>query len=276
MRVRIEHAGNWSAICIDRRGGADLRLVSALVLPEDLLRRRTLRRSTSLVPGEDDAGAARAVAPRLGAAACCAASRSAPSRPDILGRALAAWRRYRTAAGRLRHPRPRHVLRLAGAGARHRVGLVLHGRGCLPRRRIYRHGAAQARSRRSPCAPCDSATRAGRSTPCPSARSRRLTNASRDWATVKFNIRLDRSADVEKARKTIKKMGFAMLEDPEIGRDFILAAEAAGRARDHRNRHRAAAEIHRQAGAGELPQREALKRVSARSTRPASILPRTR
>ena len=55
-----------------------------------------------------------------------------------------------------------------------------------------------------------------------------LTNASRDWATVKFNVRLDHSADIEKARKTIKKIGLAMLEDPEIGRDFIAQLKMQG------------------------------------------------
>lgn len=55
-----------------------------------------------------------------------------------------------------------------------------------------------------------------------------VTNASRDWATVKFNIKLDRTADIEKARKTIKKTGLAMLEDPEIGREFILPLKMQG------------------------------------------------
>ena len=55
-----------------------------------------------------------------------------------------------------------------------------------------------------------------------------LTNASRDWATVKFNVRLDRSADIEKARKTIKKIGLAMLEDPELGPNFIAQLKMQG------------------------------------------------
>ena len=43
-----------------------------------------------------------------------------------------------------------------------------------------------------------------------------VTNGSRDWATVKFSLRLDRSTDVEKARKVIKKIGLQMMEDPEM------------------------------------------------------------
>lgn len=55
-----------------------------------------------------------------------------------------------------------------------------------------------------------------------------LTNASRDWATLKFNIRLDHSADIEKARKTIKKTGLALLEDPEYGPHFIAPLKMQG------------------------------------------------
>lgn len=55
-----------------------------------------------------------------------------------------------------------------------------------------------------------------------------LTNASRDWATVKFNVRLDHSADIEKARKTIKKIGLALLEDPEFGPHFITQLKMQG------------------------------------------------
>ncbi len=55
-----------------------------------------------------------------------------------------------------------------------------------------------------------------------------LTNASRDWATIKFNVRLDHSADIEQARKAIKKTGLAMLEDPEYGPHFIAPLKMQG------------------------------------------------
>ena len=55
-----------------------------------------------------------------------------------------------------------------------------------------------------------------------------LTNASRDWATVKFNVRLDHSADIEQARKVIKKVGLALLEDPEYGQHFIAQLKMQG------------------------------------------------
>ena len=43
-----------------------------------------------------------------------------------------------------------------------------------------------------------------------------ITNFSRDWTTVKFNLRFARDTDVEKLRKTVKKIGLDMMEDPEI------------------------------------------------------------
>ena len=55
-----------------------------------------------------------------------------------------------------------------------------------------------------------------------------VTNASRDWSTVKFNLRLDHGADIEKARKTIKKTGLAMLEDHELGGHFITPLKMQG------------------------------------------------
>lgn len=55
-----------------------------------------------------------------------------------------------------------------------------------------------------------------------------ITNYSRDWATVKFEIRLDRDADIELARKTIKKVGLAMQQDPELGPDLIAPLKMQG------------------------------------------------
>lgn len=55
-----------------------------------------------------------------------------------------------------------------------------------------------------------------------------VTNASRDWATVKFTIRLDRDADIEKARKIIKKIGQELLEHAEFGEDFINPVKMQG------------------------------------------------
>ncbi len=43
-----------------------------------------------------------------------------------------------------------------------------------------------------------------------------ITNFSRDWTTVKFNLRLARNTDLEKLRRTVKKIGIDMQEDPEL------------------------------------------------------------
>jgi len=44
-----------------------------------------------------------------------------------------------------------------------------------------------------------------------------VRNTSRDWVIIKFNIPLPLDVDSEKVRKLIKKVGEAMLLDPEIG-----------------------------------------------------------
>jgi small-conductance mechanosensitive channel len=55
-----------------------------------------------------------------------------------------------------------------------------------------------------------------------------VTNASRDWATVKFNLRLEHGADIEVARKTVKKVGAAMMEDPELAAEIIQPLKMQG------------------------------------------------
>jgi small-conductance mechanosensitive channel len=49
-----------------------------------------------------------------------------------------------------------------------------------------------------------------------------ITNYSRDWATVKFEVMLDREVDLEKVRKVAKRIGLA-LKDDERFRDQILS-----------------------------------------------------
>jgi small-conductance mechanosensitive channel len=48
-----------------------------------------------------------------------------------------------------------------------------------------------------------------------------ITNFSRDWASVKFNLRFARDTDLEKLRKIVKKIGQEMLEDPELKSEFL-------------------------------------------------------
>lgn len=55
-----------------------------------------------------------------------------------------------------------------------------------------------------------------------------ITNFSRDWATMKFNIRLVRDVDVELVRKTVKKIGQEMMDDPELKAELIQPLKMQG------------------------------------------------
>ena len=55
-----------------------------------------------------------------------------------------------------------------------------------------------------------------------------ITNFSRDWQTVKFNLRLARDTDLEKVRKTVKQLGQQMLEDPELGKELLQPLKLQG------------------------------------------------
>ena len=55
-----------------------------------------------------------------------------------------------------------------------------------------------------------------------------ITNFSRDWTTMKFNLRFARDTDVEKLRKTVKKVGLAMMEEPEFKDEFLQPLKLQG------------------------------------------------
>ncbi|HLZ65971.1 MAG TPA: mechanosensitive ion channel family protein [Aliidongia sp.] len=55
-----------------------------------------------------------------------------------------------------------------------------------------------------------------------------VTNSSRDWAIIKFNLHIAPESDLELVRKTVKQLGLALLEDPEIGGDFIQPLKMQG------------------------------------------------
>lgn len=55
-----------------------------------------------------------------------------------------------------------------------------------------------------------------------------ITNFMRGGMVVKFNIQLPYDTDIEKVRKIIKKVGKKMLEDEEIGPDFIQPLKSQG------------------------------------------------
>ena len=55
-----------------------------------------------------------------------------------------------------------------------------------------------------------------------------VKNLSRDWITMKLELRLPYHTDIEKVRKIIKKVGQSMLEDEQIGQSFILPLKSQG------------------------------------------------
>ncbi len=55
-----------------------------------------------------------------------------------------------------------------------------------------------------------------------------VTNQSRDFATIKFNLRLERGTEIELVRKTAKQIGIAMQEEPEIATEVMLPLKMQG------------------------------------------------
>ncbi|MCJ8298410.1 MAG: mechanosensitive ion channel [Pseudomonadales bacterium] len=55
-----------------------------------------------------------------------------------------------------------------------------------------------------------------------------LTNYSRDWVMMKLPLRVTYDTDVEKVRKLVKKLGQKLLEDPELGPQFLQPLKSQG------------------------------------------------
>ncbi|HTV89550.1 MAG TPA: mechanosensitive ion channel domain-containing protein [Stellaceae bacterium] len=55
-----------------------------------------------------------------------------------------------------------------------------------------------------------------------------VTNMSRDFATIKFNLRLEPGVDLELVRRTAKKIGIAMQNEPAIASEVILPLKMQG------------------------------------------------
>jgi moderate conductance mechanosensitive channel len=55
-----------------------------------------------------------------------------------------------------------------------------------------------------------------------------VSNFSRDWGTIKFELKFEPDSDLELIRKTAKKVGIAMQEDPEFGADFLIPLKMQG------------------------------------------------
>jgi small-conductance mechanosensitive channel len=55
-----------------------------------------------------------------------------------------------------------------------------------------------------------------------------VTNQSRDFATIKFNLRLERDVDIELVRRTAKRIGLDMQDEPEMASEVILPLKMQG------------------------------------------------
>ena len=55
-----------------------------------------------------------------------------------------------------------------------------------------------------------------------------VTNQSRDYTTLKFNLRFEPGTDVELVRRTAKQIGLAMQESPEIASEVIVPLKLQG------------------------------------------------
>jgi small-conductance mechanosensitive channel len=55
-----------------------------------------------------------------------------------------------------------------------------------------------------------------------------ITNFSRDWQTVKFNVRLTRDADMERVRRVVKQIGLEMMQDPELAKELLQPLKLQG------------------------------------------------
>ncbi len=55
-----------------------------------------------------------------------------------------------------------------------------------------------------------------------------VTNQSRDFATIKFNLRLEPGTDIELVRRTAKRVGLDMQEIPEIATEVMLPLKMQG------------------------------------------------
>jgi small-conductance mechanosensitive channel len=88
-----------------------------------------------------------------------------------------------------------------------------------------------------------------------------ITNFSRDWITLKFNVRLARDTDVESVRKLVKKVGLEMMQHPEFGKELLQPLKLQGVADIVENALVLRMKFTVRPGKPTWVQREALKRI---------------
>ena len=88
-----------------------------------------------------------------------------------------------------------------------------------------------------------------------------ITNFSRDWITLKFNVRLARDTDIEKVRRLAKKVGLEMMQHPELGKELLQPLKLQGVADIIENALVLRMKFTVRPGKPTWVQREALKRI---------------
>ena len=88
-----------------------------------------------------------------------------------------------------------------------------------------------------------------------------ITNFSRDWITVKFNLRFARDTDIEKLRKASKKIGAEMMELPAIKAEILAPFKMQGVADITDNALLVRFKFTTRPGNPAMIQREAVKRM---------------
>src|SRR5262249_29551456 len=95
----------------------------------------------------------------------------------------------------------------------------------------------------------------------PFGQIQQVTNFSRDWTTVKFNLRLALQSDLEKVRKAVKQIGAEMMQDPELGPEFLQPVKLQGVMDIDQNAIIIRVKFTARPRQPSLLQREALKRI---------------
>ncbi|HSI01802.1 MAG TPA: mechanosensitive ion channel family protein, partial [Reyranella sp.] len=88
-----------------------------------------------------------------------------------------------------------------------------------------------------------------------------ITNFSRDWITVKFNLRFARDTDIEKLRKASKQIGADMMEVPAIKTEILAPFKMQGVADIAENALLVRFKFTARPGNPAMIQREAIKRL---------------
>ncbi len=89
-----------------------------------------------------------------------------------------------------------------------------------------------------------------------------ITNFMRGGIVVKFNLDFPYDVNIDKVRKIIKKVGQAMLEDEELGKDFIKPLKSQGVREITNSVITIRAKFTAQPGTHFVIRREALKRIT--------------